>query len=105
MHLAGFPFARSRVSDHSDIRQLGSRVTHERRHVDDCRTKARKFHVRKDACERAKPAPALRGVRMAEEAELDPPHALSLGGPRILGTCLMYFLGASVFSSGKWEQY
>lgn len=104
-HLAGFPFVGSQVSDHSDIRQLGSRVAHERRHTDDCRTKARKFHVRKGVCESAKPAPVLCGVRVAEEAELDSHSALSPGGPRILGECFIYFHGASVFSSGKREQY
>lgn len=48
--------------------------------MDDCRAKARDFHVRKDVCERATPAPVLRGARVAEEAELESHLALGPGG-------------------------
>lgn len=54
MQQAGFSFTKSRESDHSDTRQLDSRVAKEPRHIEDCGMKARKFHVRKEWCERAK---------------------------------------------------
>lgn len=72
-----------RVPGHSDSRQLCSVVANNGRHIEDCRTKARKFHVSKNLCE----SKAFSPVSVVSETEwpgdLNP--GLAPASCRILG--------------------